>query len=95
MSDDDEKPASDTKKHRGLTVTVDLPGVLILLLVASFVLMALTIGYGLVTDQLKPATVLTVVGTVFSGVLAGALATSRNSNKTHTPPKPPQEDEDK
>lgn len=78
-------PKPPVKKHRNLTVTVDLPGVLILLLLASFGLMAATIAYGLITHELKPSTVLTVVGTVFSGVLAGALATSRGSNK-----KPPE-----
>lgn len=72
---------SKSGEHRSRSVVVDLPAVLIILLLASFVLMAGTIAYGLITHQLKPATVLTVVGTVFSGVLAGALATSRNNKK--------------
>lgn len=82
---EDEAKVPATKRHRSLAVTVDLPGVLILLLVASFILMTGTIAYGLITHQLKPATVLTVVGTVFSGVLAGALATSMNSHKKDPP----------
>lgn len=80
MSNDDDVERVPFRR-RPIVVTIDLPGVLIVLLMASFVLMSLTIVYGLIAQELEPAIVLTIVGTVFSGVLAGALATWREQNK--------------
>jgi hypothetical protein len=65
-----------------LRVTIDLGGVLLILLVAAFGLVAATVIYGLWTKSLEPSTVLTVVGTMFSGVLAGAIAASRGKGHT-------------
>lgn len=76
----DNGVGSTEKKHK-LTVTVDLPGVLVILLILSFVIMAGTIGYGLASGKLKPEIVLGIVSTIFSGILAGALTTWIANNK--------------
>lgn len=76
-------------------VEFDLSGVLLLLLIGSFVLILVTVGYGFATGKLSPAVVLSVAATLFSGVLAGALAGGRSKKEPPpgTPAPPPEEGE--
>lgn len=70
----------DRPPRRRMTVSVDLPAILALLLIGAFVLLAGTMVYGFLTHTLDPAIVLGVVSTMFTGLLAGALTASRRSN---------------
>lgn len=66
------------ERHRArVAVSVDLPGILSLLLVGVFVLILITVGYGFWTGTLKPELVLAAGSTLFTGVLGGALAARR------------------
>lgn len=60
-----------------LTVTTDLPGVLVLLLIGAGVLIVGTVAYGFFTHTLDPAIVLGVASTLFTGLLGGALTARR------------------
>lgn len=68
------------RRRRRVTVAVDLPAVLILLLVGAFVLMGATVIYGFVAGTLDPGIVLGVLSTLFTGLLAGALTASRRGS---------------
>jgi phosphotransferase system glucose/maltose/N-acetylglucosamine-specific IIC component len=68
---------------------VDLPAVLLLLLVAAFILLAVTVGYGFATKTLDPGIVLGVVGTMFTGLTAGALTAYARKPAPPPPPDPP------
>lgn len=70
-------PTPDPPRRRRTTVSVDLPAVLVLLLIAAFLLLGATIAYGFWTHTLDPGIVLGVVSTMFTGLLAGALTAAR------------------
>lgn len=73
--------------RRRLSLTVDLTGVLALIAIGTFGLIAVTIGWGLIIGEIDFTTVVGVLATMLSGVVAGALASGRKP-----PPSPPTED---
>lgn len=68
------------------SVTLDVSTVLAFLLIAAFALIAIVIGWGLVTKALNLTAVISVLATMFSGILAGVLL-PRGSK---TPPSSPE-----
>lgn len=78
----DDRPGS----RRRLSLTVDLNGVLVLIIVGTFGLIVVTLGWGLISGEIDFTTVVAVLSTMLSGVVAGALATGKRT----PPPDPPE-----
>jgi hypothetical protein len=72
-------PMTHTRSRR-VSVTVDLPGVLVLLLIGVFLLIGAAFAYGFWTHTLDPAVALGVASTLFTGLLGTALAARRFAN---------------
>lgn len=81
--------ADRPESRRRLSLSVDLSGVLTLIIVGTFGLIAVTLGWGLITGEIDFTTVVAVLSTMLSGVVAGALAAARKG----PPPTPPQVEE--
>lgn len=70
---------TDEKDRAPLSVTVQLGGLLAVLLVGAFVLLTLVIVVGLLRDSLNVTAVVSVLATMFGGILTGYLASQRKT----------------